>query len=197
MSWNLLPAHRSSSLVHRWSVVGGGGRSEVWMKVRTLVVDDEPLARERLTAFLSDDPEVQVIGECPDGPAAVGAIRDDAPDLVFLDIQMPGLDGFGVVQAVGPEKMPVTVFVTAYDRYALRAFEVNALDYLLKPFDRDRFELALARSKEALRRRHEAGVQEKLQALLEEVKPSPPPAERLAVKSAGSVVFVRTDEIDW
>src|SRR5262245_3970313 len=97
------------------------------MKLRALVVDDEPLARERLAALLAEDPEVEVLGECPDGPAAVAAIRADAPDLVFLDIQMPGLDGFGVVQAVGADKMPVTVFVTAYDRYALRAFEVNAL----------------------------------------------------------------------
>src|SRR5262249_18001000 len=101
------------------------------MKVRALIVDDEPLARERLRGLLADDPEVEVIGECADGPQAVALIQELAPDLVFLDVQMPGQDGFEVVESVGPEKMPVTVFVTAFDQYALKAFEVHALDYLL------------------------------------------------------------------
>lgn len=167
------------------------------MKLRALVVDDEPLARDRLSSLLADDPEVEVIGECADGPSAVAAIRGDRPDLVFLDVQMPGSDGFGVVESVGPEHMPVTIFCTAYDKYALRAFEARALDYLLKPFDRDRFAIALGRAKEQVRRRQESGVQERLQALLDDVKPAPAGLERLAVKSGGSVYFVRTDEIDW
>src|SRR6516225_7189360 len=123
------------------------------MNIRAVIVDDEPLARERLRDLLAEDAEVEVVGECADGTEAVAAIRGHAPDLVFLDVQMPGLDGFGVVAEVGPENMPLTVFVTAFDRYALKAFEVHALDYLLKPFDQDRFESALARAKDRLRHR--------------------------------------------
>jgi two-component system LytT family response regulator len=167
------------------------------MKVRVLVVDDEPLARERLSALLDEDPDVDRVGTCSDGQSAVAAIRSDAPDLVFLDVQMPGCDGFGVIEAVGAGQMPVTVFVTAYDRYALRAFEARALDYLLKPFDRDRFAVALGRAKEQVRRRRDVGVEEKLQALLDDVKPAAAGLDRLAIKSGGSVYFLRTDEIDW
>jgi two-component system LytT family response regulator len=167
------------------------------MKVRVLVVDDEPLARERLSTLLDEDPDVDQVGTCSDGQSAVAAIRSDAPDLVFLDVQMPGCDGFGVIEAVGAGHMPVTVFVTAYDRYALRAFEARALDYLLKPFDRDRFAVALGRAKEQVRRRRDVGVEEKLQALLDDVKPAAAGLDRLAIKSGGSVYFLRTDEIDW
>lgn len=169
------------------------------MSMRTLIVDDEPLARERLRTLLAQESDVEVVGECADGRSAVAAIRDLDPDLVFLDVQMPALDGLGVVAEVGPERMPATVFVTAYDRYAVRAFDVNAVDYLLKPFDRDRFAAAVRRAKDQVGRRDDAGVREKLLALLTEVKPAsqPPAAERLAVKSAGKVVFVRIDDIDW
>jgi two-component system LytT family response regulator len=167
------------------------------MKVRVLVVDDEPLARERIASFLADDPEIASVDMCADGPSAVAAIRTELPDLVFLDVQMPGCDGFGVVESVGPERMPVTIFVTAYDKYALKAFEVRALDYLLKPFDRDRFTIALGRAKEQIRRHRDSGVHEKLQALLEDVKPAGSGLDRLAIKSGGSVHFLRTDEIDW
>jgi two-component system LytT family response regulator len=168
------------------------------MTVRTLIVDDEPLARGRLRDLLAEDREVVVAGECADGHEAVAAIRDLAPDLVFLDVQMPALDGFGVVAAVGPERMPLTVFVTAFDRYALKAFEVHALDYLLKPFDQERFEIALRRAKEHLGRRIEAGMRDKLLALLADAQPTaPPPLERIAIKSGGSVYFLRTEEIDW
>mgnify|MGYP001168457049 CR=1 FL=1 len=167
------------------------------MKLRALIVDDEPLARDRLAAMLADDPEVEVIGECPDGPTAIAAIRGQHPDLVFLDVQMPGCDGFAVVESVGPRLMPVTIFVTAYDKYALRAFDARALDYLLKPFDRDRFLVALGRAKEQIRQQREQGMQEKLQALLDDAKAAPAGLDRLAVKSGGSVYFVRTDEIDW
>ena len=108
-------------------------------RIRTLVVDDEPIARERVLSLLQQEDDVEVVGECGDGAQAVAAIQHQVPDLVFLDVQMPGVDGFGVIEAIGPEKMPTVVFVTAYDEYALRAFEVHALDYLLKPFGRDRF----------------------------------------------------------
>ena len=112
----------------------GGAAVSAGGTIRALVVDDEPLARGKLRRLLAAEPDVEVVGEAPDGEAAVAAIREGAPDLVFLDVQMPHLDGFGVIEAVGAERMPVVVFVTAYDDYALRAFEVHALDYLLKPF---------------------------------------------------------------
>ena len=117
----------------------------VMEKVRALIVDDEPLARDRIRSLLETEPEIEVVGECADGQDAVSTIRELQPDLLFLDVQMPALDGFGVVEEIGVEKMPVTIFVTAYDQYALRAFEVHALDYLLKPFDQSRFRKALAR----------------------------------------------------
>jgi two-component system LytT family response regulator len=167
------------------------------MKMRTLIVDDEPLARERLRDLLANDPEVEVIGECSDGPSAVGAIREQEPDLVFLDVKMPGHDGFRVIEEVGPERMPVTVFVTAFDKFALRAFEVRALDYLLKPFDRERFDAALQRAKEHFRRRDDDEVRQRLDALLTEVRGERRPMDRIAIKSSGSVYFLRAEEIDW
>ena len=112
-------------------------------KIRTLIVDDEPLARQRLRTLLATAPDFEVIGECGDGAEAIAAISERAPELVFLDVQMPGLDGMAVIEELGPERAPAFIFVTAYDRYALQAFEVQALDYLLKPFDRERFTKAL------------------------------------------------------
>ena len=116
------------------------------MKIRTLIVDDEPLARDRLRQLLQSEPDIDLVGECSDGREAVAAIARTLPELVFLDVQMPELDGFGVLEAVGAEAMPLIVFVTAHDRFALRAFEVHAVDYLLKPFDRERFQKALRRA---------------------------------------------------
>src|SRR5882724_9922394 len=110
------------------------GGSEDVVSIRALIVDDEPMARQQIRTLLQGDPEVEVVGECGDGRAAVAAVRQQRPDLLFLDVQMPGLDGFGVLDELGGERLPAVVFVTAYDRYALRAFEVHALDYLLKPF---------------------------------------------------------------
>src|SRR5215210_7751170 len=122
-------------------------------KIRTLVVDDEPLARRNLRVLLGDDTEVEVIGEAGSGPEALALIREHSPDLVFLDIQMPEMDGFGVLERIEADEMPVIVFVTAFDRYALRAFEFHALDYLLKPFDDTRFEKALLRAKQQVEQR--------------------------------------------
>src|ERR1700694_297985 len=123
------------------------------MKVRTLIVDDEQLARERLRQLLGAEPEIELVGECSDGDEAVAAIQKQSPDLVFLDVQMPELDGFGVLQAITTEPGPVIVFVTAHDKFALRAFEVHAVDYLLKPFDRERFKKALTRALDRVKSR--------------------------------------------
>jgi two-component system LytT family response regulator len=167
------------------------------MKIRALIVDDEPLARARLRTLLSEEPDVEVVGECGDGLEAVAAVQELSPELLFLDVQMPALDGFGVLEALDPARLPVVVFVTAYDRYALRAFEVHALDYLLKPFDRDRFSKALDRARSHLQREGHAEASQRLLELLEDTKSGRKPLERLVIKAAGRVFFLRVEEIDW
>lgn len=166
--------------------------------IRTLVVDDQPVARERLMALLSQEPDVEVIGTCATGAEAVRAIRARTPDLVFLDMQMPELDGMGVVEAVGVERMPLTIFVTAYDEYAVRAFDAQALDYLLKPFARPRFVRAVARARERLAGRERLALGGQLlsavHTLREQGRASGP---RLMVKSAGRVLFVDVPRIEW
>ena len=166
-------------------------------KIRALVVDDEPLARERVLSLLQMETDVEVVGECSDGSQAVSAIQEQAPDLVFLDVQMPGCDGFEVIRNVGADRMPTVIFVTAYDEYALQAFEVHALDYLLKPFGKDRFQQTLRHAREALDRRRAGDLGKRLLALVHDIKPEPQRVERLVVKSGGRVFFLRTDEIDW
>ncbi len=166
-------------------------------KIRALIVDDEPLARERIVDLLANDAEVEVAGECGDGLAAVAAIESQKPDLLFLDVQMPELDGFGVLEAVEARRMPVIIFVTAYDQYALRAFEVHALDYLLKPFDRERFDRALQHAKHQIARERAGAMNQQLAALLADLKARPKPLERLVIKSGGRVFFLRVEEIDW
>jgi two-component system LytT family response regulator len=166
-------------------------------KIRTLVVDDEPMGRERVRALLLQEDDVEVIGECSDGTQAIAAIQQYAPDLVFLDVQMPGSNGFGVIDAVGADRMPNVIFVTAYDEYALKAFEYHALDYLLKPFNRDRFQQTLKHARASLERRRAGDLGRRLLALVNDIKPEAPRLERLIVKSGGRVFFLRTDEIDW
>jgi len=166
-------------------------------KIRTVVVDDEPIARERVLSLLQQEDDVEIVGACSDGTQALAAISQHAPDLVFLDVQMPGVDGFGVIEAIGPERMPTVIFVTAYDEYALRAFEVHALDYLLKPFGRDRFQETLKHARASLERRRAGDLGRKLLALVNDIKPEPAKLDRLVVKSSGRVFFLRTDEIDW
>ena len=167
------------------------------MKIRTLIVDDEPLGRERIRALLARDPEIEVVEECPDGRRAVAAIERSRPDLVFLDVQMPEMDGFAVLEAIAGDRMPAIIFVTAYDRYAVQAFEVHALDYLLKSFDRDRFEAALERAKQEIHRSKTGVLNERLAGLLEDLQAKQKRLTRLVVKSGGRIVFLRVDEIDW
>jgi two-component system LytT family response regulator len=150
-------------------------------KIRTLVVDDEPLARSNLAVLLRLDLEIEIVGECGSGAEALAEIRRAKPDLVFLDVQMPECDGFDVLELLGKDLPPAVVFVTAYDQYALRAFEAGALDYLLKPFDNTRFARALGRAKERI-----AHGSNSLRTV-----------ERLAVKSAGRICFLKLSDIDW
>ncbi|MEO5894767.1 MAG: LytTR family DNA-binding domain-containing protein [Vicinamibacterales bacterium] len=162
-----------------------------------MIVDDEPLARERLASLLSAEPDIDVIGQCRDGEEAVLGIQQHKPDLVFLDVQMPALNGFEVIDAVGSEHMPLVIFVTAYDQHALRAFQVRALDYLLKPFDRERFQEALQRAREHIQRDETGDVGRRLLALVKDLRRDQPKTDRLVVKSGGRLFFLRTDEIDW
>lgn len=167
------------------------------MTIRALVVDDQPLARERIVALLSPEADVQVVGVAASGVEAVNAVQALNPDLVFLDMQMPELDGFGVIEAIGPKQMPLTVFVTAYDEYAVRAFEVHALDYLLKPFGRTRFQQALQRAREHLARERNTALAARLSALVDELRTPGAIGPRLLVRTGGRVRFVELDQIDW
>jgi two-component system LytT family response regulator len=173
------------------------------MKIRTVIVDDEPLGRERLRKLLSQETDIELVAECGDGREAVRTIQGTSPDLVFLDVQMPELDGFGVVAALQGRAMPAIVFVTAHDKFALRAFEVHALDYLLKPFDRERFQKALARARQQLQSRQAGEVTARLSSLLDDLKGGPAEKgepkflERIAVKSEGRVLLLKTDDVDW
>ena len=164
--------------------------------LRVLVVDDEEPARQRLVDLLRRDSGVGLIVEASDGLAAVDAIERDQPDLVFLDVQMPELDGLGVVDAVGATRMPLTVFVTAYDQHAVRAFEANALDYLLKPFSDERHEATMARARARLGERGLRGVDQRLVNLSASAQ-APRFWDRLVVKAGGTTRFVRAAEIDW
>ena len=179
-------------------------------KIRALIVDDELLAHKALKSMLKDDHEVEVVAECRNGNEAVKAIRELSPDIVFLDIQMPEIDGFQVIEEVGVERMPVTVFVTAFDKHALRAFEAHALDYLLKPFDHERFNTALLRAKTQVRQQTLGKISDSLLAVLHDIKPKsnesslkPERAahkqsiDRIAIKASGRVYFLKTEEIDW
>jgi len=167
------------------------------MPTRVLIVDDEALARDRLRQLLQVEPDIQIVGECADGQEAVATIQRESPDLIFLDIQMPELDGFGVLEALKTDRVPVIVFVTAYDQFALKAFDVHAVDYLLKPFDRERFQAALRHALVQVRQRDDKSLAQRQSAALADLKPATKPAERLPVKTGGRVIFVRIADIDW
>lgn len=163
--------------------------------IRTLIVDDEPLARRRLQKLLQDDREIEVIGLCENGEQAIKTINHEHPELVFLDVQMPVIDGFEVLRQVEAGHYPVIVFVTAYDEYALKAFEVHALDYLLKPFDRARFQRALKRAKSHIRSSALESTNHRLEEMLKQLQSDV--ISRVMVKSNGRVFFVDVDDIDW
>ncbi len=172
--------------------------------IRTLIVDDEPLARERLHELLDEAPGVTVVDDAEDGPEAADAIRKQAPDLVFLDVQMPGMSGIDVIEEIGTEAMPVTVFVTAYDQYAIKAFDLAAVDYLLKPFDDERFEQALQRAREQVASQDDDAISDRLLQLLRERDPSlleeessrdEPYLERVAVQGRGKARIVPVDNL--
>jgi two-component system, LytTR family, response regulator len=164
------------------------------VKLRALIVDDELVARRRIRRLLTAEPDIVVAGECADGASAVNAIERERPDLVFLDIQMPELDGFGVLRRIDLRELPSIVFVTAYDRYALRAFDVHAIDYLLKPFTRERFRRALGRAREQIRRRSEDPG---LSALAEALRNPPRYLNRVGVRTSSRIVLVDLADVDW
>lgn len=168
-------------------------------KIRTVIVDDEALGRDRIRSLLDMQPDVEIIAVCNDGAMAVEAIDRVRPDLVFLDVQMPGMDGFEVVENLEPTRLPAIVFVTAHDGHAIRAFEVHALDFLLKPFDHTRFDKALERARIQISRSPAKApiIDSRIVSLLEELHEERKYQERLIVKSSGRVFFVRTEEIDW
>jgi two-component system, LytTR family, response regulator len=178
------------------------------LTLRVLLVDDNPFARDTLRNLLSAEPGVEVIGECADGAEALEALQREAPDLLFLDVDMPQLDGFGVLEAVGDAQAPVVVFVTAHEHYAIRAFEENALDYLVKPVHRERFRQALERARREVEERGGEVYSERIRAMLEGLREdqkglerllsgAQPHLERLLVKAGDRVVLLATPEIDW
>ncbi len=168
-------------------------------RIRTLIVDDEAHARSRIRQLLKDAPDFEIVAECANGRQAVEAIQREKPDLAFLDVQMPRLTGLEVCQAAAAADapMPLVIFVTAYDEYALQAFDVHAIDYLLKPFDRQRFQKTLDHAREQLRRTKGLATDTRLAALLEDLRSGPRKADRLVFKQGGRVIFIRTDTIDW
>lgn len=165
--------------------------------IRALVVDDEPPARRKLRRFLESEPDMRVVGEAGSGSEAVEAIRGLEPDLVVLDVQMPGLDGFGVIAALGHDELPEVIFATAYDEYALRAFDVHAVDYLLKPFDRERFRVALARARQRIARGDEDVLERVRRLVAEARREGEDHLERLLVEERGKEILVTVASIDW
>lgn len=176
-------------------------------KIRALIVDDEPLARRRARRLLSVDPEIETIGECANGRDAIEAIQADIPHLVFLDVEMPQIDGFDVLEAIDKGKMPLVIFVTAHDEYARRAFDVYAVDYLSKPYSNSRFQEAVRKAKHRLRTEHTDEINASIFAILEDIKknvsyPNPLPVKgtilkRLPVKKGGSVLLIQVTDINW
>jgi two-component system LytT family response regulator len=166
-------------------------------RIRTLIVDDEPLARQRLRRLLEQDPEVEILADCADGVDAIEAIRARRPELVFLDVQMPEVNGFEVLETIAPEEVPLVIFVTAFDEHAVRAFEVHALDYLLKPFEDERFRDALRRAKEHRAEEQRREEVTRILAMLGETRGTRGGMRRMMVRSGGHISFLRTADIDW
>ena len=169
------------------------------MTIRVLIVDDEPLAREGVAISLKHHEDVEIVGECPDGPSAARAIRELAPDLVFLDIRMPGLDGFALIEEIGAQRMPFVIFLTAYGEHALRAFRVNAIDYLLKPIDSEELDRSLDRARRQLEQRAHAAWHSQLQELVTTIVRERTGAEpeRMLVRTGGRIRVIDPNEIEW
>jgi two-component system LytT family response regulator len=167
-------------------------------RIRVLIVDDEPIARQGLRTLLAAETGIEIIGECRNGYEAVKAIREQSPNLVFLDVQMPKMSGFDVVAELGVANMPAVVFVTAYDQYAIKAFEIDAMDYLLKPFDEERFQKTVDRVRDHFRHGSFAELNKTLSTLMTRLdRVEPKHNERIVIKSGGRIFFVNVDEIDW
>ena len=162
-----------------------------------IIVDDEPAARRTLSEFCAGEPDLRVIGEYGEARAALEAIQVQPPDLLFLDIQMDSMSGLELARALDPGTLPLIVFVTAYDKYALKAFDVHAIDYLLKPFDKERFQSGLARARQQIERRSSGELERRLLELVQDLKPASARIDRFVIKSGGRVFFVRAEEIDW
>jgi len=167
------------------------------MPMHAVIADDEELARGRIRTLLEAEPDVEVVAECSDGGMTVEAILDKNPELLFLDVQIPQMDGFEVLKLVPEGRRPTVIFVTAYDQYALRAFDAFALDYLLKPFSRARFRKAVQRARLQIARESRDQVDQRLADLLKEIRSEGKYLERLVIRSAGRVVFLRTDDVEW
>ena len=167
--------------------------------IRAAIVDDEDLGRHKISRMLKEDPGVEIVGEFAGGDGAIKALRESKPELLFLDIKMPEMDGFAFLRELSGSFTPIVIFVTAFDQHAVQAFQVHALDYLLKPFDRGRFQDALRRAKEQVRQRRDGSINLRLLELLNGSNHAPPAPsrERIMVKSAGRISFLRTEEIDW
>lgn len=167
------------------------------MTLRCIIVDDEPPARQLLRLMLRDQANVELVAECATGPQAVLGIREHRPDLVFLDIQMPQQDGFQVLQELSPGEFPAVIFVTAYDRYAVKAFEMNAIDYLLKPFDEERLSTAIDRARDRLAQRDRAELDRQIAAALAVLRSGESDRRRLTIKEGDRTYLHRIDDIDW
>ena len=165
--------------------------------IRALIADDEALARKFIRRMLKDNHDVEIVGECSNGKDAVAMIRKQNPDVVFLDVQMPEMDGFAVLESIGVDQLPEIIFTTAYEEYAIRAFELHALDYLLKPFDQARFKDAIKHAKERFRSQRQKEGRLQMSALLESIKNKPQHLDRLVIKAGGRITFLSTDEITW
>jgi len=165
--------------------------------IRTIIADDENLARKKLRVLLGSDTSVQIVAECQNGKQVIDAVLTHKPDLLLLDVQMPDSDGFEVLNHIPPASLPIVIFTTAYDQYAIRAFEAHALDYLLKPFNQERLGRAIERVKAELLKSHEHSLRSRILDLLNTTKPDSKQLRRLVVRSAGRVVFLGLDEIDW
>jgi two-component system LytT family response regulator len=162
-----------------------------------LIVDDEPLARDRTRQLLEEEPDIEIVGECASGQEAVAAIENAGPDLVFLDVQMPGMDGFAVLASARARKLPAVIFVTAHDEHALEAFRVHAVDYLLKPFDEGRLRESLQGARERIRSAAPQAFARRILSMLADLKPRAPFLGRIVLRSGGRLSFLKADEVDW